>query len=70
MQSLFKHDGLDLRAKKGTPVYAMADGIVSLVDLKYSESDSKSSYLVIQGTDGYEQRYLHMDSFNVKGGIK
>ncbi len=61
-----KHDGLDLRAQKGTPVYAMADGKVSLADLEYSGSNSESSYLVIQGTDGYEQRYVHMDSFTVE----
>ena len=65
-----QHDGLDLRAKKGTPVYAMADGEVSLADLEYAGSNSKSSYLIIQGTDDYEQRYLHMDSFNVKVGDK
>ncbi len=63
-----QHDGLDLRAEKGTTVYAMADGKVSLADLEYSGSASKSSYLIIDGTDGYQQRYLHMDTFAVKEG--
>ena len=63
-----QHDGLDLRAAKGTPVYAMADGKVTLADLEYEGSASKSSYLIIDGTDGYQQRYLHMDTFAVEAG--
>ena len=55
-----KHDGLDLSAKKGTPVYAASTGKVSLADLEYAGSASESSYLIIEGNDGYQQRYLHI----------
>lgn len=64
----FKHDGIDLSAAVGTPVYAVSSGTVTLADLEYKGSDSESSYLIIKGTNGYEQRYLHMDSFSVKVG--
>jgi len=64
------HDGIDLRAAKGTEVYAMAEGIVTVADLAYSGSQSKSSYLVIVGTGGWEQRYLHMDTFVVQKNQK
>lgn len=65
-----KHDGLDFRAKKGTPVKAVSGGLVKIADLEYSGSNSKSSYLIILGDNGIEQRYVHMDSFDVKVGDK
>ncbi len=38
--------------------------------MEYEKSRSKSSYLIIDGINGFEQRYVHMDSFVVDVGDK
>jgi murein DD-endopeptidase MepM/ murein hydrolase activator NlpD len=62
------HEGIDLRAKVGTPVYASESGTVTTADLEYAGSTGKNSYLVIDHGKGWKSRYLHMDSFVVKVG--
>jgi murein DD-endopeptidase MepM/ murein hydrolase activator NlpD len=65
-----EHDGIDLKAPKGTPVYATEDGTVKEADIDSRRSRSGSSYLIIDHGKGYESRSLHMDSFTVKSGDK
>jgi len=62
-----KHDGIDLHAPKGTPVYAAASGKVMTADLSVDFGD-KNSYLIVKSNGGYEERYVHMDSFSAKEG--
>ncbi len=66
----FDHQGIDLRAPVGTPTYAVSSGIVTLADLEYENSRSNSSYLIVDGVNGFEQRYVHMDSFVADVGKK
>lgn len=66
-----KHEGIDMRAAVGTPLYATEDnGVVAFagkgsgagnyVTIKYQRPEGKS----------YEVKYMHLDSFNVKEGDK
>ncbi len=60
------HGGIDLRAFKGTPVFASASGTVEVADLEYHKSDDRNSYLIINSKGSYQQRYVHMDFFLVQ----
>jgi murein DD-endopeptidase MepM/ murein hydrolase activator NlpD len=60
------HDGVDLRAKMNTPVYATADGIVD-----YAMRQRKSGYgklMIIRHNYGFETVYSHLNKFAVKYG--
>src|SRR5690606_20907640 len=58
------HKGLDFTAKKGTPVYATGDGVVSRSD--YSTTYGQVIYL--DHDFGYETRYAHLTHFIVYKG--
>ena len=60
------HNGIDLPAPKGTPVYAAADGTV-----KNAWDDQKSgggNSVVLSHNGNMATGYAHMDSFTVKPG--
>jgi murein DD-endopeptidase MepM/ murein hydrolase activator NlpD len=67
-----KHDGIDLKAQKGTEVYAAASGTVenAYIQAPKEVSGDENSYLKISHGKGWETRYLHLDSFVVKEGDK
>lgn len=59
------HKGVDLSAKRGTAIYAPADGVVDVV------RTSKSGYgnlLKIRHAFGFSSLYAHLDEFKVKSG--
>jgi murein DD-endopeptidase MepM/ murein hydrolase activator NlpD len=59
-----RHNGVDLAAPRGTPVYATADGMVQMAQW-YS---SYGNYVQIgHGTD-METRYAHLSSYTVSPG--
>jgi murein DD-endopeptidase MepM/ murein hydrolase activator NlpD len=63
---LRRHTGVDIIGKKGTPIYATADGVVS------SESDG-SGYgiaVIINHGRGYQTLYGHLSKKNVRDGQK
>lgn len=63
-QTRIFHDGMDFSCDIGTPVYATADGVV-----KKAKWESGYGYIVtIDHGYGYETRYAHLKSFNVKRG--
>jgi murein DD-endopeptidase MepM/ murein hydrolase activator NlpD len=64
------HDGIDLQATKGTPVFASEAGTVREADLISPRSKDGNSYLIIDHKGKWETRYPHMDSFSVKAGDK
>ena len=58
------HRGVDLRGKTGTPVHAVADGIV--VESDYNEFSGNK--IAIRHSDGSKSYYLHLNRRNVRKG--
>lgn len=56
-----QHQGLDIRAAVGTPVYAIGDGIV--VQLDKTANSNAGIYLTLRHPDGMYSRYLHLNEF-------
>ncbi len=63
-----KHDGIDLTAPTGTPVYAAGNGKVIRVDHNRSRRGYGNLVIIDHGFDGLETRYAHLNSINVKRG--
>ena len=60
------HEGLDIAARQGTPIFAAADGIVKLA--RYNGGYGNCVY--IDHIYGYETRYGHMNKILVRNGQK
>ncbi|MFC1495705.1 M23 family metallopeptidase [Thermodesulfobacteriota bacterium] len=58
------HKGLDIAAKKGSPIIVSADGYVSIAGY----DNSFGNYVIISHGYGYKTRYGHMDKILVKKG--
>ncbi len=58
------HNGLDLAASEGTPVYTIADGVVHAV----GEGGNEGKYIVLSHEDEYESHYYHLSEINVAEG--
>jgi murein DD-endopeptidase MepM/ murein hydrolase activator NlpD len=61
-----KHPGIDFAAKKGTPIYAAADGVVKLS----KHNGGYGNCVFIDHLYGYETRYGHMQKILVRSGQK
>lgn len=60
------HRGIDLKAKKKTPVFATADGVVSFVQPRNIGDFGR--VIKIQHNYGFETVYAHLNKTNVKVG--
>jgi len=60
------HEGIDVAANTGTPVFATADGVVSRVE--YSESYGKT--VILDHGYGYRTLYAHNSKSLVKPGMR
>jgi beta-lactamase regulating signal transducer with metallopeptidase domain len=60
------HRGVDLRADKGTPVVAAADGRVIAAVVEFTQGVGNGRYIDIQHEDGFMTRYTQLDSILVK----
>lgn len=49
------HEGVDITAEEGTPIYAAADGVVIEADF----DASRGNFIAIQHDDGYQTYYYH-----------
>lgn len=58
------HSGFDIVAKKGTSIYASADGVI----LKAFADSSYGKYVIIKHGQTFETFYAHMSSFIVEEG--
>ena len=58
------HQGIDIAADKGQPVYATADGVVESA----SYSGDYGNLIVLKHGFGLTTRYGHLSAFNVKAG--
>lgn len=60
-----KHNGVDLTAPIGTPVYATRSGKVSYVGY---QAGGAGNYINITHDNGFISTYMHLDSYIVKSG--
>ncbi len=58
------HNGLDLRAKTGTNVYATADGIIN----QATYNNLSGNRIVVTHNFGFETRYAHLSTIKVEPG--
>ncbi|MBS1951370.1 MAG: M23 family metallopeptidase [Bacteroidetes bacterium] len=58
------HNGLDLTAAYGTPVYASADGVVVFAE----PNTGYGNVIFVNHGYGFETRYAHLSRYNVKKG--
>ncbi len=61
------HDGLDIRAPKGSKVFSVAPGRVKLV-VRDPDGHNYGRHIRITHADGYETIYAHLDKALVKEG--
>lgn len=60
------HKGVDVGVPRGTSVVAMRDGVVT----KAGVGTGYGNVIYIKHSDGYETRYAHLTSFNVRAGTQ
>ncbi len=60
------HEGMDFTAKKGTPIYASGNGVVT----RANRSSSFGNVVYIEHGYGYKTVYAHMDKIATKKGKK
>lgn len=58
------HKGLDLAAEQGTPIYALADGVIRTA----TQSNSYGNYVILEHSDGICSLYAHCDTLFVSDG--
>jgi murein DD-endopeptidase MepM/ murein hydrolase activator NlpD len=58
------HRGIDYAAARGTPIYATGDGRI----IKAGYSNSNGNYIVIQHSEEFVTKYLHLHRKQVKQG--
>ncbi|MGM0649984.1 MAG: M23 family metallopeptidase [Bacteroidota bacterium] len=64
------HEGIDLTAPTGTPVYASGGGTIVRVEHSRSRRGYGNLVIIDHGVDGLSTRYAHLNSINVRRGQK
>ncbi len=64
------HEGLDISAPRGTPVFAPADGKVVKVVHNYRPNHSFGKYILVDHGNDIQTRYAHLNNINVSTGDK
>jgi murein DD-endopeptidase MepM/ murein hydrolase activator NlpD len=59
-----QHLGIDLGGKRGTPIYAIEDGVIDRTKLQ----SNGALQIVVRGRSGSKFYYGHMDKVLIKGG--
>ena len=59
------HEGMDLTAKTGTPIFASGDGIVARAD---NSASGFGNHIVIRHGYGYESLYAHLSKYKCRAG--
>ncbi|PLS19670.1 hypothetical protein CVD28_04440 [Bacillus sp. M6-12] len=66
------HGGTDIAVPKGTPVYSMADGKVTVAHTGETEKNGNGcgNYVTVEHADGFTSQYCHLDQVSVKIGTQ
>ena len=64
------HPGIDIRAQKGTKVYAVKDGTVQKIITTYKKNRGYGKFIILAHQGNLLTRYAHLDSILVKKGQK
>ena len=59
------HKGIDIAAPIGTPIYAIADGLVKKMQTKHVEGKAYGRFIIIQHDGDFESLYSQMNSYKV-----
>lgn len=62
------HRGVDLVARRGTPVHSAAAGVVITAESPYSEAPRYGNVVVVDHGGGWQTLYAHLDSIVVSSG--
>ncbi len=63
-----EHQGVDIKAAKGTPVKASADGIVVEASSRVPGKEGYGTLVIVDHGHGMQSRYAHLDGYKVKIG--
>lgn len=66
LKTVRPHNGIDLAAPTGTPIYASADGLIEIS--QYSKS--AGNWILLNHQNGYKTKYFHMNKLVAKPGMK
>lgn len=65
----YTHEGIDIRAVEGTPIFAIADGIVTKAAPDSKGVESGGGHMIfIDFGNGVEGRYMHLSAYAVQAG--
>lgn len=65
----YSHQGIDIRAVEGTPIFASADGIVTKAAPDSKGVNNGGGHMIfIDYGNGVEARYMHLSAYGVKAG--
>ncbi len=62
------HRGIDIAAPKGTPIYAVADGVVKKLQTKHVEGKAYGRFIIIQHEGDIASLYSQMEAYAVELG--
>ncbi len=70
VDKIWMHPGIDIRAQKGTNVYAVKDGTVQKIITTYKQNRGYGKFINLAHEGNLLTRYAHLDSILVKKGQK
>ena len=70
LNKIRNHPGIDIRAQKGTKVYAVEDGTVHKIITTYRKNRGYGKFISLAHQGNLFTRYAHLDSILVKKGQK
>lgn len=65
----YTHQGIDIRAELGTPIFAVADGIITKAAPDSKGIDAGGGHMIFLDLgNGVEVRYMHLSAYGVQEG--